>query len=172
MPKSTKPERPASVDGRRADPAINNYAQWRVEQWLHDNPDKLPTNLAEAFGLTDYAVSKLRNKGEGVGWGLARQLARGFGMTLSEFVAEADRFWEEQQAQPANANGTAALNERPEWSIALASAIAKHGINRRDAEAVGEWHAHLSGKLTAETLAALVAASKGATIPAKPPRRR
>jgi plasmid maintenance system antidote protein VapI len=169
VPKSTKLGRPASPDGRRADPAINSYAQRRIEMWLRDNPDKLPTHLAEDFGLSDYAISTLRNKGEGVGWGMARQLAKAFGLTLAELVAEADKYWEEQLSQQ---NGVGSLRDRPEWPVALTEAVAKHGVSRAEAEAVGKWHAHITGKLTGATLAVLVGASKGMTIRIRPPRRR
>lgn len=137
--------------------------------WLRDNPDKLPTHLAEDFGLTDYAVSTLRNKGEGVGWGMARQLAKAFGMTLSEFVAAADQFWAERSSQP---SGIGSLRERPEWPAALAEAVSKYGVSKASAHAVGAWHAHITGKLTGETIAALAAASIGVTKPTRPSRRR
>ena len=170
MPKSNRPGRPVSPDGRRADPAINSYAQWRVERWLKENPDKLATNLAEDFGLSDYAISTLRNKGEGVGWVVARALARAFGLTLSEFIAEADKYWEEQQrAQPV---GFERLSDRPEWAAVIADAVTRLGVSKAEAESVGEWRANLPGKLTAETLAAFVGAAKGTTKTTRPTRRR
>ena len=156
-------------DGRRADPAINAYAQMRLEQWLADHPDKKATNLAEDFGLSDYVVSTLKNKGEGVGWFVARQLSKAFGLTLAEFVAEADRYWEERR----KAKGFHSLRELPDWMAARNEVITKHGAAEAEVDAVGDWRVHLSGKLTSAVLWGLVAAARGeAPAVAKSSRRR
>lgn len=164
----TQPKKSPAQDGRRADPAINAYAQMRLEQWLADHPDKKATNLAEDFGLSDYVLSTLKNKGEGVGWFVARQLSKAFGLTLSEFVAEADRYWDERR----KAKGFHSLRELPEWQAARAEAI-KLGATDVEVDATGEWRVHLSGKLTGAVLWNLVSAARGdAPHPAKTTRRR
>ena len=159
MPKA-KLAKPPTQDGRRADPAINAYAQMRLEQWLADHPDKKATNLADDFGLSDYVLSTLKNKGEGVGWFVARQLAKAFGLTLSEFVAEADRYWEERR----KAKGFHSLRELPEWAAARNEVISKHGANESAVDAVGEWRVHLATKLSGDVLWGLVSASQGGAL--------
>jgi hypothetical protein len=149
--------KPPTQDGRSADPAINAYAQMRLEQWLADHPDKKAVDLAEAAGTSAYVVSVLKTKGEGVGWRTARQLAKVFGLTLSEFVAEADRYWEERRA----AKGFHSLRESPEWAAARSEVIAKHGANESAVDAAGEWRVHLATKLNGDVLWGLVAASQG-----------
>lgn len=167
MSKNPKPvPQQSPPDGRRADPAINSYAQWRLERWLKENPHKLATDLAKELGVSDFVVSTIKNKGEGVGWFVARQLAKAFGLTLAQFVAEADRFHEERRA-----HGIHRLRELPDWPAALAAAVAA-GIPQSEAEAVGDWRAHLSGRLTGETIAKLALAARGATKQPKPSRRR
>lgn len=161
-----KAPKPAPQDGRRVDPAINSYAQWRLERWLKENPTKLATDLASEFGLSNFVVSTVKNKGEGVGWFVARQLAKAFGLTLAEFVAEADRHYAKRRAHEEHR-----LRDLPEWTAALSEAVAL-GIPRAEAEAVGEWRAGITGRLTGETIANLATAARGATIPKKPTRRR
>ena len=169
VPKSSKPAPPPLQDGRRSDAAINSYAQHRLELWLKDHPDKLAVHVAADFGISAFVISTLRKHGEGVGWHVARQLAKAFGLTLGEFVIEADKFWAEQTAQR---NGVDSLRELPEWPTALAEAIGKHGADRAAAESVGYWRAHFDGKLTGKLVAALAAAAIGATNAPKPSRRR
>jgi len=167
----TRPLKSPTQDGRSADPAINAYAQMRLEQWLADNPDKKAVDLAEAAGTSAYVVSVLKTKGEGVGWRTARQLAKVFGLSLSEFVAEADRYWEERRA----AKGFHSLRELPEWSAARNEVISKHGANEGAVDAVGDWRVHLATKLNGDVLWGLVAASQGGATPAqqtKTSRRR
>lgn len=166
MPK-TRPLKPPTQDGRSADPAINAYAQMRLEQWLADHPDKKAVDLAEAAGTSAYVVSVLKTKGEGVGWRTARQLAKVFGLTLSEFVAEADRYWEERRA----AKGFHSLRELPEWAAARNEVITKHGANESAVDAVGEWRVHLATKLNGDVLWGLVAASLG-TVAEQPKTSR
>ena len=173
LPVSKSTKKPiATPDRRRVDPAINGYAQHRLSKWLKDNPGQLATNFAEQNGLSDYAVSTLKNKGEGVGWHIARQLARAFGLTLAEYMGEADGFCAEQQEQRRpRRNGIESLRDLPEWPAALRDAVTRYGANADHADAVGDWHATLDGKLTGATLAQL-AALKGATNARKPSRRR
>lgn len=155
-----------SQDGRRADPAVNAYAQMRLEQWLADNPDKKATDLAEQVGLSDYVLSTLKNKGEGVGWFVARQLAKALGLTLAEFVAEADRYWEERR----KAKGFHSLRELPEWAAARNEVITVHKATESEVDAVGDWRVHLSGKLNGTVLWGLVAAARGEQTPAPTPK--
>lgn len=164
---NVKKTAPLADEGRRTDAAVNAYAQHRVEQWLQEHPAKSASDLAEELGLANSFVSRLRSKGDGVGWHAARQLARVCEMSLGEFVTEADRFWEERS----NAKGVRALNERSGWSEASAKVMRDFGATDDEVRTVGSWRMQLNVPLSAETLWALVQAFR-AQSPLKPPRKR
>ena len=162
-------KKPAQLadEGRRTDAAVNAYAQHRVEQWLQEHPAKSASDLSDELGLANSFVSRLRSKGDGVGWHAARQLARVCSMSLGEFVTEADRFWEERS----NAKGVRALNERSGWGEASAKAMRDFGATEDEVKTVGAWRMQLNVPLSADTLWALVQAFR-AQSPLKPPRKR
>lgn len=127
--------------GRGSDPAVNAYAQYRVRRWLAEHGDG--KTLAESAGVAESFVSTLKEHGSGVGWRSARGLAKAMGMTLAEFIEEADAWWaSREQPMSGGPQDQMELSKRTGWATARAELAKKYPVTRAELDALGKWRQH------------------------------
>lgn len=129
----------ASPVSRSIDPAIRDYLQARVREWLAGE-GRTGKDLAKLAGVSRAQISDALNKGQ-IGWRTMVGLSSVFGMGLGEMEAAAKQWASEHPgATPRPPRRVLPrLVDRPEWASVATAAAEEHAeLDPGDIAAAGQ----------------------------------